>query len=105
MSELKDRFDDILEEDIQTNECLDALRRSCRPEETALIIYLRAMRKAQGLTQEELGEKIGCTQETVSVFEDLTYTGRSLRTIYEYAKALEVELIFDILVDNDSYIR
>lgn len=52
---------------------------------------IREARKSKGLTQKELGEKLGVVEATVNGYE----TGRqnlTVNTLYKIAKALDVSL-------------
>ncbi|WP_106539951.1 helix-turn-helix domain-containing protein [Haloactinopolyspora alba] len=58
-------------------------------EDVDLLSELRDRRKASGLTQAEVAERLGVTQETVSAFERLGNDPR-LSTVRRYAAAIGV---------------
>jgi len=62
---------------------------------------LKEVRKASGLTQQELGNKIGVTKVSVCCYEKGTRTP-TLDTLLDLANALNVE--FTYLLGNDDYI-
>ena len=51
---------------------------------------IAALRKAKGMTQEQLAEKAGVERSRISKTE-IAWTGTSLDTIFKVADALEVE--------------
>lgn len=79
----------------------------CASEEvdTGLPFQIRAMRKARGWSQRELGERMGMTQEGVSRLESLDYGRYTLATLKKLASAFDVALVvrfepFSQLVDS-----
>jgi predicted XRE-type DNA-binding protein len=61
---------------------------------------LRELRQQQGLTQQQLADKLGITQNRISKFERLDLDRAELQTIRAYLKALGGEL--SLLVDIDG---
>lgn len=59
--------------------------------ETALQIV--RLREARGLTQQQLAERVGTTQQTISRLESAGYHRHSLRTLERIAEALDAELV------------
>ena len=58
----------------------------------SIISQLRALRKQRGMTQKELAEKIGQTQQRVAEIESGEYSP-SLETLKPILKALDAELV------------
>lgn len=61
---------------------------------------IRNIRKQKGLTQAELGKRLGCTQQTIALYES---SGDSLHvtTVKKVAAALHVD-VAELLVDTAS---
>ena len=57
-------------------------------------------RIAQGLTQQQLAERLGVTQPAISIFEDGS-TGIKIQTILSYASALGLELQLSVVPKSD----
>lgn len=59
---------------------------------------LRELRQQQGLTQQQLADKLGLTQNRISKFERLDLDRAELQTIRRYLEALggELSLVVDI---------
>ena len=59
---------------------------------------LRELRQHQGLTQQQLADKLGLTQNRISKFERLDLDRSELQTIRRYLEALggELSLVVDI---------
>ena len=59
---------------------------------------LRELRQQQGLTQQQLADKLGLTQNRISKFERLDLDKAELQTIRRYLEALggELSLVVDI---------
>lgn len=58
----------------------------------SIIAQLRALRKQRGITQKELAEKIGQTQQRIAEIESGQYSP-SLDTLKPILKALNAELL------------
>jgi HTH-type transcriptional regulator/antitoxin HipB len=63
-----------------------------------IIAQLRALRKQRGLTQKELADKIGQTQQRVAEIESGQYSP-SLDTLRPILKALNAELLLHDLTE------
>jgi predicted XRE-type DNA-binding protein len=59
---------------------------------------LRELRQQQGLTQQQLADKLGLTQNRISKFERLDLDRAELQTIRRYLEALggELSLVVDL---------
>ena len=57
-----------------------------------LALLVREMRKNAGLTQAELGKKVGTTQSVIARLEDAEYTGHSLMMLERIAAVCGVGL-------------
>ena len=53
---------------------------------------IKVIREQRGMTQAELGTRIGTTQAGVSRYEDVNYSSWSLRTLAKLARAFDVRL-------------
>lgn len=80
-------FGDLLDEEFDTPEVDLAFHLA--QEDHHLLAKLVAERERQGLTQEQLGERIGLTQATISAFEKLG-NDPHMSTVRRYARALGV---------------
>ena len=66
----------------------------------SIISQLRALRKQRGMTQKELAEKIGQTQQRVAEIESGQYSP-SLDTLKPILRALNAELLLHDLTQNN----
>ena len=57
-----------------------------------LASQIKVLREQRGLSQKEMGERIGTTQGGVSRIEDAEYSGWSVKTLKKIASALRVRL-------------
>lgn len=57
-----------------------------------LAILVREMREDAGLTQTELGKRIGTTQSVIARLEDAEYAGHSLSMLERVARACGIAL-------------
>jgi len=55
------------------------------------------LRKSRHLTQQELAEKVGTTQQNISRLEDLENTQITLQTLTKLAIALKARLAIDLI--------
>lgn len=62
-----------------------------------LPLKIRALREARGLSQKELGDKIGVAQTWVSKLEDPNYGKLTLSTLLRLASALDVGIEVDFV--------
>ena len=53
---------------------------------------IKVIREQRGMTQAELGIRIGTTQAGISRYEDVNYSSWSLRTLMKLARAFDVRL-------------
>src|SRR6185369_3308361 len=72
-----------------------------------ILRQLMALRAAQGLSQEDIAEKIKCTQSRVSKLESANDIDLRIGDLQEYADALgyQVEITLDHKVTRPSSIR
>lgn len=66
---------------------------------TELARSLANLRKRHGLTQKELAQKLGTSQQAVSRLEHPHYHGHSIRMLARYAKALGARVEFRLIED------
>ncbi|MBI2939376.1 MAG: helix-turn-helix domain-containing protein [Chloroflexi bacterium] len=53
-----------------------------------LALQLAALRRARGLTQQQVADLLGTKQQAIARLEDPSYTGHSLSMVRRYAEAL-----------------
>ena len=61
----------------------------------AVVEALRQLRVEQGLSQKDLGDRLGVVQATVAQFES-EFSDPKISTIQRYARALNVSIQFEI---------
>jgi DNA-binding XRE family transcriptional regulator len=66
--------------------------------EVAEILY--AARKAAGLTQKQLAELVGTTQQVISQLEDADYEGHSLSMLRRIAAALDCRVEMRLVTNS-----
>ena len=86
---------DYVEELCRDPEYAPGLEAEGRRLEAAL--QITKLREAHGLTQEQLAERVGTTQQTISRLESATYRGHSLRTLRRIAEALDAEVVVTLV--------
>lgn len=92
MSEtLKTNFDTYLAEQLTDPAFAERFERAGR--EWDLALQLAAHRLRAGLSQNELAERVGTTQQQISRLESSSYRGHSLRMINRVADALGVDVV------------
>jgi predicted XRE-type DNA-binding protein len=64
---------------------------------------LKELRLEQGLTQKQLADKLGVTQNRISKFERLDLEKAELRTIRSYIEALGGEVSIVVTIDDQPY--
>lgn len=70
------------------------------PSEIILILKLKSVRIAKGLSQSEVAESIGGHQSNISRFENPEYEGRTINSIRTYANGIGCRVDFDIVVEE-----
>lgn len=64
---------------------------------------LKELRKQQGLTQQQLADKLGITQNRISKLEKLDLDRAELQTIRSYINALGGELSLLVEIDGNQH--
>ena len=64
---------------------------------------LKELRKKQGLTQQQLADKLGITQNRISKLEKLDLDRAELQTIRSYINALGGELSLVVEIDGNQH--
>ena len=78
---------------------LDLLQRVSLPDEG----WIKAIRKALGMSQRQLGEKIGITPQSVRELEQREKEGTiTLNTLKQAGRALEMQLIYSFVLPNGT---
>ena len=92
----KTNFDIYLEEQLQDPEFKKKFEQAGEAWEVAF--QLTALRKARGISQKQLAEKIGTSQQQISRLESPTYQGHSLSMLRRVVEALGGSLKVEILL-------
>ena len=95
----KTNFDIFLEEQLQDHEFKKRFEQAGEAWEVAL--QLAALRKAHGLSQKQLADKIGTSQQQISRLESPSYQGHSLSMLRRVVEALGGSLKVEILLKPD----
>lgn len=68
---------------------------------------LRALREARGLTQQQVAERAGMRQQSVSRLENPAYTGRTLESLYKVLHVLNASLDVTIVPEElkEQYVQ
>ena len=78
---------------------LDPLQRVALPDEG----WIKTIRKALGMSQRQLGEKIGITPQSVRELEQREKEGTiTLNTLKQAGSALEMQLIYSFVLPNGT---
>ena len=92
----KTNFDIYLEKQLQNPEFKRRFEQAGEAWEVAL--QLAALRKARGISQKQLAEKIGTSQQQISRLESPSYQGHSLSMLRRVVEALGGSLKVEILL-------
>jgi transcriptional regulator with XRE-family HTH domain len=92
----KTNFDIFLEEQLKDPEFKKKFEQAGESWEVA--IQLAALRKARGLSQKQLADKIGTSQQQISRLESPSYQGHSLSMLRRVVEALGGSLKVEILL-------
>lgn len=82
----KTNFDQYLDRKLKDPEFRQKFQDADRAWDIAL--QLVALRKARGLTQQQVADLLGTKQQAIARLEDPAYAGHSLSMIRKYAEAL-----------------
>lgn len=92
-------FDRFLEQELQDSDFREQFEQAGRAWEVAL--QLVALRKARGLTQQQVAEMLGTRQQAIARLENPAYAGHSLTMLRRYVEALGATLDLTI-VPNEA---
>jgi len=92
----KTNFDIFLEEQLQDPAFKRRFTQAGEAWEVAL--QLAALRKARGLSQKQLADKVGTSQQQISRLESPSYQGHSLSMLRRVVEALGGSLRLEILL-------
>jgi len=70
---------------------------------TTALFQLRVLRLEKGLTQQQLADQLGITQNRVSKLERLDLEKAELRTIKKYIEALGGKLVLTVELDEEAF--
>lgn len=96
----KTNFDRYLEHKLQDPEFRTRFEAADQAWDIAL--QLSALRRARGLTQQQVAELLGTKQQAIARLEDPTYTGHSLSIVRKYVEALGASLDLTIVPTEDT---
>ena len=83
---MRTNFDSFLEEHLQDPDFAERFEKA--GEAWDIAIQLAALREEQGLSQKELAQRVGTTQQQISRLESPSYEGHSLSMLRRVAEAL-----------------
>jgi transcriptional regulator with XRE-family HTH domain len=89
---MKTNFDSYLDEQLRDPEFADRFARAGEAWDIAL--QIAAAREKAGLSQRELAERVGTTQQQISRLESPNYEGHSLSMLRRVAQALDARVRF-----------
>lgn len=95
MSENRTNFDHYLEQRLQE----PAFRRRFEAADRAwdIALQLTELRRARGLTQQQVADMLGTKQQAIARLEDPAYSGHSLSMVRRYVEALGATLDVTII--------
>jgi DNA-binding XRE family transcriptional regulator len=91
----KTNFDQYLEEQLKDEGFAECFIKAGESWDVAL--GLAALRKESGLSQKELAERVGTTQQQISRLESTSYEGHSLSMLRRVAGALGATIHIELL--------
>lgn len=91
----KTNFDQYLEEQLKDVVFAERFKKAGEAWDVAL--ELAALRKESGLSQKELAERVGTTQQQISRLESTSYEGHSLSMLRRVAEALGATIHIELL--------
>lgn len=86
MERNRSNFDQYLERKLEDADFREQFAAADRAWDIAL--QLVALRRARGLTQKQVADRLGTKQQAIARLENPTYTGHSLSIIRKYVEAL-----------------
>lgn len=89
---MKTNFDSYLDKQLRDPEFADRFARAGEAWDIAL--QIAAAREKAGLSQRELAERVGTTQQQISRLESPNYEGHSLSMLRRVAQALDARVRF-----------
>lgn len=90
----KTNFDRYLEDQLKDKDFAARFKKA--GEAWNVAIQLAALRKEAGLSQKELAQRVGTSQQQISRIESLSYEGHSLSMLRRVAEALGATLHVEI---------
>jgi predicted ABC-type ATPase/DNA-binding XRE family transcriptional regulator len=91
----KTKFDQYLEEQLKDQEFAERFKKAGQAWDVAL--ELAALRKESGLSQKDLAERVGTTQQQISRLESTAYEGHSLSMLRRVAEAIGATIHIELL--------
>ena len=94
----KTNFDQYLEEQLKDKDFAARFKKAGEAWDVAL--KLAALRKESGLSQKELAQRVGTTQQQISRLESPSYEGHSLSMLRRVAEVLGATVHIELLRGN-----
>jgi len=91
----KTNFDEYLDEQLESEDFAERFKKA--GEAWNIAVQLAALRKEAGLSQKELAQRAGMTQQQISRLESPSYEGHSLSMLRRVADALGATLHIELL--------
>ena len=91
----KTNFDQYLEEQLKNKDFAARFKKAGEAWDVAL--KLAALRKESGLSQKELAQRVGTTQQQISRLESPSYEGHSLSMLRRVAEVLGATVHIELL--------
>jgi len=91
----KTNFDKYLDEQLEREDFAERFKKA--GEAWDIAVQLAALRKEAGLSQKELAQRAGTTQQQISRLESPSYEGHSLSMLRRVAEALGATLHIELL--------
>ena len=91
----KTNFDQYLEEQLKDKDFAARFKKAGEAWDVAL--KLAALRKESGLSQKELAQRVGTTQQQISRLESPSYEGHSLSMLRRFAEVLGATVHIELL--------
>ena len=97
----KTNFDQYLEEQLKNEDFADRFKKAGEAWDVAL--KLASLRKESGLSQKELAQRVGTTQQQISRLESPSYEGHSLSMLRRVAEVLGATVRIELNRERQLY--
>lgn len=96
----KTNFDRFLAHELEDPDFRAQFEAASRAWEVAL--QLVALRRSRGLTQQQVAELLGTSQQAIARLENPAYTGHSLAMLRKYVEALDATLDLTVVPNEQA---